>query len=254
MSAGQREHDVVLPVGYFDPTGRIHRRAALRKMRGHEEALLYDASLSAGRLVTELIRGCLVRLGDLGEISAETVSRLYSADRNYLLVELRRFTLGDALPCSYLCPGCGADVAVVEDLSQLAVRRLEGDQKPESARVELEDGYQDREGVHHAEIHLRLPRGDDEELVAETAEKDPLRARDALILRCMESFGTLPRKALEAYGIKILRDLTLGDRQRIYRALDTEAPGVDFRHQVRCPACARSFEAFLEASHFFALG
>jgi len=254
MSLGQREREVVLPVGYSEPTGKIHRRAALRKMRGHEEALLYDPSISAGRLVTELLRGCLVRLGDQGEVSPEAVRRLYSADRNYLLVELRRFTLGDALPCSYLCPGCGADVAVVEDLAALAVRRIDGDGKPELAVVQLDDGYVDREGVRHTEIRLRLPRGDDEELVAETAEKDPLRARDALILRCVESFGALPRKALEAYGIKILRDLTLGDRQKIYRVLDADAPGVDFRRQVRCPACARSFEAFLEASHFFALG
>jgi len=254
MSSGEREREVVLPVGYADAAGRIHRHAALRKMRGHEEALLYDTSLTAGRLVTELLRGCLLRLGDLGEATAELCTRLYSADRNYLLVELRRFTLGDALPCTYLCPGCGADVALVEDLGRIEVRRLEGDRPPESAVVELEDGYLDREGVRHAELRLRLPRGDDEELVAATAEKDPLRARDALILRCIESFGTLPKKALEAYGIKILRDLTLGDRRRIYRALDTEAPGVDFRRPVRCPSCALHFEAFLEASHFFALG
>lgn len=254
MSGGQREREVVLPVGHADPSGKLHRRAAIRKMRGHEEALLYDTSLSAGRLVTELLRGCLLRLGDFADIQSTLISRLYSADRNYLLVELRRFTLGDALPCSYVCPGCGVDIAVVEDLGRLEVRRLEEGATPQSLVVELEDGHHDREGVRHTTLRLRLPRGDDEELVAETAEKDPLRARDALILRCIESFGTLPRAALEAYGIKILRDLTLGDRKRIYRALDTDAPGVDFRRSVRCTGCSLRFDAFLEASHFFALG
>jgi hypothetical protein len=254
MSPGQREREVFLPVGYADRGGRIHRRAALRKMQGHEEALLYDASLTAGRLVTELLRGCVVRLGDLPEVTPELCGRLYSADRNYLLVELRRFTLGDALPCTYLCPGCGGDVALVEDLGRIEVRRLDEDRKPETTLVELEDGYVDRESGRHTELRLRLPRGDDEELVASTAERDPLRARDALILRCIESFGTLPKNALEAYGVKILRGLTLGDRRRIYRALESEAPGVDFRRPVRCPTCALHFEAFLEASHFFALG
>jgi len=248
------DREVVLPVGHADPSGKIHRRAAIRKMTGHEEALLYDSSLSAGRLVTQLIHGCLVRLGDVMDITPDLVSRLYSADRNYLLVEIRRFTLGDALPCSYVCPGCSAEVAVVEDLGSLQVRRIENGQKPETRLVELEDGHRDRDGVHHGALRLRLPRGDDEELVAETAERDPLRARDALILRCIESFGTLPKPAIEAYGIKILRDLTLGDRRRIYRALDVEAPGVEFRRTTRCPGCAQSFEAFLEASHFFALG
>ncbi len=149
--------EVVLPVGYADPAGRIHRRAALRKMRGHEEALLYDPSITAGRLVTELLRGCLVRLGDITDVARELCSRLYSADCNYLLVELRRFTLGDALPCSYLCPGCGGDVSVVEDLSRIEVRRLDGERPPESAVVELEDGYQDREGVRHTEAPPPAP-------------------------------------------------------------------------------------------------
>ena len=40
---------------------------------------------------------CLVRLGDLQPVPAEAVSRLYTADRNYLLVEIRRATLGDLL-------------------------------------------------------------------------------------------------------------------------------------------------------------
>jgi hypothetical protein len=254
MSGREREREVALPVGHEGPDGKIHRRAVIRKMTGHEEALIYDTSLSAGRLVTELLSGTLLRVGDMSEISPPLVSHLYSADRSYLLVELRRFTLGDALPCSYVCPACGADVSVVEDLGALPVRRLAEGERAGKIRVDLEDGYHDREGVRHTELRLRLPRGDDEELVAETAEKDPLRARDALILRCIESFGALPRTALEAYGIKILRDLTLGDRRRIYQALDTEAPGVDFRRSLRCPACARGFHAFLEASHFFALG
>jgi hypothetical protein len=254
MNSAQGEREVMLPVGYPGRAGGFERRATLRKMRGHEEALLYDTSLSAGRLVTEIVRGCLVRLGDSTDVTPEMVSGLYSADRNYLLVELRRFTLGDALQCSYLCPGCGAEVALVEDLSRIDVRRFDGNGKPDGILVELEDGYQDGEGARHSSIRLRLPRGDDEEFVSETAEKDPLRARDVLILRCIESFGTLPRKALEAYGIKIIRDLTLGDRKRIYRAFDTEAPGVDFRRPVQCSSCMLRFEAFLEVSRFFELG
>src|SRR5512142_329935 len=109
MGVGQ-EREITLPIGYCDEAGHMHRRAVLRKMRGHEEALLYDSSLSAGQLVTALLRSCLLRLGDLPNIPAKTVSNLYSADRNYLLVELRRFTLGDSMPCTYACPSCNADV------------------------------------------------------------------------------------------------------------------------------------------------
>jgi hypothetical protein len=254
METRQREYETVLPVGYADAAGHFHRRAVLRKMRGHEEALFYDSSLSAGRLVTELIRGCLVRLGEVDTVTSDLVAGMYSADRNYLVVELRRITLGDRMQASYTCPSCGGDTTVTEDLAGVHVRRLAEGARPESVRVELEDGYEDRDGVTHRELRLRLPRGTDEEFVARTAEQDPLRARDALVLRCIESFGTLRREALEAYGFKILRDLSLGDRRRIYGALESQAPGVDFRRTVRCARCTREFGATLEASGFFAPG
>lgn len=253
MRTGQREFEVLLPIGYTDEAGRVHRRAVIRKMRGHEEALLYDPTLTAGQLVTELIRNCLVRLGELESIEADVVAGLYTADRNYLLLELRRITLGDRLRASYLCPRCGSDVSVMEDLGQIEVRRLEEGQTLADIPLELEDGYLDREGTLHTELALTLPRGIDEEFVSPMAAKDPLKAQDALILRCIKRFGTLPKAALEAYGVKILRDLTMGDRQRLHQALNGQMPGVNFQRSLRCEGCGTTFEGVMDVSNFFTL-
>jgi hypothetical protein len=251
MEGLQSDSEALLPIGYQDGKGGIHRRAVLRKMRGHEEALFYDGALSAGRLVTELIARCLVRLGDLPAVTPELSAQLFSADRNYLVVELRRITLGNELPASYTCPSCGGETAVVERLGDLEVRRLPEGAKPEVITVELDDGYRDRDGALHKQIRLRLPRGIDEESVSRAAEQDPLRARDALTLRCIESFGTLRKESLEAYGIKILRDLTMGDRRRLYQAVESASPGIDFRRTIHCGRCGSDFGAVLEASGFF---
>jgi hypothetical protein len=226
----------------------------LRKLTGHEEALFYDASLTSARLATEIIKGCTLRLGDLAEVNTEVASGLFSADRNYLLVELRRITLGNELRSSYACPACGAENTVVEDLGNLPVRRVPEGEVPETIPVALVDGYRDRDGVLHNELRLRLPRGTDEEFVSRTAETDLLRARDAFLLRCVASFGTLPQSTLEALGFKILRDLTLADRRRIYEALEQHAPGVDFRRRLSCATCSSPFDAVLEASGFFVSG
>lgn len=254
MSARHVEYEVTLPVGHIDASGRAHRRASIRKMRGHEEALFYDPLLTPGRLVTELVKGCLIRLGDVDALTSDLVSQLYSADRNYLIVELRRITLGDKLQASYTCSICGGETTVVEDLGALPVRRLENGSGPAPIVVTLEDGYEDRDGAVHREVTLHLPRGSDEEFVSRVVEKDPLRARDALILRCIDAFGTLRRQALESYGIKILRDLTMGDRRLLYRAIEEQTPGVDFRRSVTCAHCNGKFNAVLEASGFFVLG
>lgn len=253
MDAGQGHFEVMLPIGYTSADGVIHRRAVLRKMRGYEEALLYDPALTAGQLVTELLRSCLVRLGDLPAVDADTVAQLYTADRNFLLLELRRITLGNRLRTWYTCPRCAAQITVTEDLSQLEVRRLADHQTLDDVVVDLEDGYVDRHGTRHTQLRLTLPRGVDEEFVAPMIEKDPLRAQDALVLRCIKGFGTLPRAALEAYGVKVLRELTLGDRQRLQQAFDGQMPGVNFQRTVTCPQCGSSFQGVMDLSNFFVL-
>ena len=253
MTQGQREFEVFLPIGYADEAGRVQRRAVLRKMTGHEEALLYDTSLTAGRLVTELLRSCLVRLGELEAVDAGLVAQLYTADRNYLLLELRRITLGDHLAAAYTCPRCGASVPVAEDLGQLEVRRLPEGQGLADITVHLEDGYVDRQGTLHSDVTLTLPRGVDEEFVSPLAATDLLRAQDALILRCVKRFGALPKAALEAYGVKILRDLTMGDRGRLHAALNGQLPGVNFVRPVQCGQCGTTFQGVLDVTHFFTL-
>lgn len=254
MSPPTREFRAMLPIGYTDKDGRVHRRAVLRKVRGHEEALLHDPALTPPEFVTELILGCLLVLGGLEEVSRDVIANLYTADRNYLLLEIRRITLGDQMPAAYRCPNCGASVIVTEDLDALPVRRRDGDDEERlEFVVELEDGYLDRDGEHHTSVEVALPRGVDEEFVAPMLDRDPMKAHDALLLRCVRRFGTLPRAALEGYGVKILRDLTLGDRRRLQRAIDGDAPGVDFERSIGCGDCGAQFTQTLDVSGFFLL-
>lgn len=255
MTTLQREREVLLPVGYVDERGHVHRRAVIRKMRGHEEALLYDAALSAGQLVSELIRSCVIRLGDLPALDSSVVTRLYTVDRNYLLMEIRRFTLGDRLQARYACPHCGAGITVVEDLGQVAVHRLGDQERLQDISVTLEDGYTDRSGTTHRELTLSLPSGADEEFVSPMIERDPLKAQDALLLRCIRHFGTLTQAVLEAYGVKILRDLTLNDRLRLQAALAGEqTPGPNLHRSIECGPCGARFDGVMDMSHFFVPG
>jgi hypothetical protein len=251
MSNATQPHEFDLPIGLRDADGNLHRRALVRKMRGHEEALLYERDLGLAGLVSHIIGGTLLRLGSLEAPGPEVASRLYSADRNYLLLQVRRTTLGDEMRASYTCPACTAEVRIVERLGRIPVRSLVQGGDPESVPVELEDGYTGRDGTEHRSVILRLPRGDDEAFVAPLIERDPMKAADALTLRCIRTFGSLPREELEAYGLRILRDLSLGDRLRLQRALSDDSPGADLRREVRCSACDTRFGRLLDVSDFF---
>ena len=248
------DYSVELPVGLLDPSGRLHRTAALRKMRGYEEDLLYDTRLDGGRLITALLSACVVRVGDVSPVTAELIAELTSADRDYLLVELRRISLGSRLDGQHTCPACRAPLRVVDDLGALPVRRLPADALPYSVDLELEDGYTDREGTTHRTVTLRLPTGHDESFVARTAERDPIRARDALLLRCITAFGDLGPAQLEGFGGQVLRSLSLADRRTLWQAFVHDRPGVDFHRRIDCPQCGHRFRAVMDAADFFGQG
>ena len=98
MSGAPPSHLAVeLPVGHTDRSGRVHRTALLRKVTGREEELLYAGGLNGGQLVTMLLAACITRLGTLERVDRELVADLFVADRNQLLLDLRRHTLGPIL-------------------------------------------------------------------------------------------------------------------------------------------------------------
>ena len=241
--------ELALPVGWSDGDGRRHREARLRKMTGHDEALLYAASRSAFERVSALLSACLCRLGPLSEVTPAIASELALADRDYLLVELRRISLGDRVLAVYPCPACGAENRVIEELSALDVRSWEGEAL--CVDVELEDGYRDRRGAVHRHVRLRPPRGDDLGHLEAVLARDPLRAQEVLLLRCIERLGDMPRAELEATGMKVLRDLSLADRHALRRAVDDHMPGIDFRRSIRCGSCGHRFTALLDTADFF---
>jgi len=253
--APRRQFEVTLPIGYADEAGTVHREVVLRKMTGREEAILADRKFqrNGGKLVTELLHSCVLSIGTHQANGRGPIAKLYSADRNYLLLRLRAITFGPELPATYTCAGCGESFEVTEDLDELPVRELPDGDDPADILVELEDGYVDRDGEVHTALTLRLPTGADEEAVAAQMRDNASLGKNALLARCMKSLGELPRHRVEALGPVIMRELTLTDRRRIDRAMNDAAPGVDLTRALDCPSCGKGFTATLDMSLFFAM-
>ena len=252
---GRMETEFVLPVGYTDEEGKSHRTVVLRKMTGKEEAILADRrnQRNGGKLVTELLHSCLVRLGDLPKNGPGPIENMYSADRNFMLLKLRTITFGSELPARYTCPSCNESVQVTENLDELPVRSVGEDESPEDIVVALEDGYLDKDGQIHRALRMRLPTGADEAAVAPQIRQNVSLGKNALLARCLKSLGDIPRHRIEAIGSKIMAELTLTDRRMIDKALNQAAPGVDLVREVDCPHCGVMFKSNLDMTHFLSL-
>jgi hypothetical protein len=249
---GRWESEFKLPIGFTDENGKLHRDVVLRKMTGKEEAILADKrnQRNGGRLVSELIHSCMVKLGDLPKNGVSTVERMYSADRNFMLLKLRCITFGSELQARYTCPTCNESLQLVEDLDEMPVRALADGELIEDVVVELQDGFADKDGQIHTTLRMRLPTGADESAVALQMRQNASLAKNALLSRCLKSLGDLPTHRLEAIGPKILSELTLTDRRLIDRALNQAAPGVDLIREISCPGCGGEFKSSLDMTHF----
>ena len=246
---------VTLPVGYLSETdGQLFRQATLRKMTGKEEALLSDPTLrsNGGKLITALLSNCVTALEGVQPVEADTIRQLTSADRNFLLLELRRLTFGDEMEAHYRCPKCQGVTTVLENLSDLEVRQTENGSIPKIA-VTLQDGYQDPDGTWQSDFVFQLPTGEDEEVAAGRRDANPTRQRDALLSRCLHQVGDLEDKRIRALGSRILSDLSMGDRRLIQQAMDAQAPGPDLTRSILCSHCGEEYRTALDMSRFFPL-
>ncbi|MFC0597815.1 hypothetical protein [Streptomyces palmae] len=249
-----REFEFELPVGYEDAEGQVHRTAVLRKMTGRDEAIMADKRhrSNGARMISELLGNCLVRLGTIENPGLRVAQQLYSADRHYLLMKLREITFGAEMQATYSCPTCQEATVLVEDLAELEVVRLGGDEVLEDLVVRLEDGYVDRSGTVFDVLVFRYPTGVDEERIAAASRDNASRGKNALMARCLKSMGDMPRPRLEALGSAVFSDMTLSDRRLIDQAMLSRGLGVSMQRSVNCGGCGRDYDAAIDMSNFLA--
>jgi hypothetical protein len=81
------EFEFVLPKGYIDKDGNLHREGTMRLANAKDEILpLQDPRVvrNQGFLIVILLSRVITRLGDLREINPGVIENLFAADLSYL--------------------------------------------------------------------------------------------------------------------------------------------------------------------------
>ncbi len=112
------EFEFVLPRGYVDADGRVHKKGAMRLATAMDEiAPLRDPRVKANEayLTVILLSRVITRLGDLPSVTTKTIENLYAADLAYLQDFYRRINEEGQNIIRVTCPACGHtfDVEVV---------------------------------------------------------------------------------------------------------------------------------------------
>ncbi|MEA2721881.1 MAG: hypothetical protein QOJ39_3745 [Candidatus Eremiobacteraeota bacterium] len=212
--------EITLPGGLV--TGdRCVRRVALAPLDGFaEDWLARHGGSHSAEATTALLGLCIVAPTDVS--GTELARELLAGDRDFLMLQLRRLTLGDVVQAVLRCPACDAKIDVTIDARDVAVEAHE----QLAATYELTDGERT--------VRYRLPNGADQEAVAGL---DAARGAQVLFERCVAADGPLP--------------LSAETHAAVIAAMDARAPKIDLELDVACPECPHAFVAPLDVTAFF---
>lgn len=222
-----------LPCGWLAPDGQVHAEVLIRAMRGSEEDILAAENVAPGVKMEQILLGCLVSLGPVSgrQQLAEIVPQLSIGDRLFLLLAIRRATLGDTYPYVAKCPACGRKDLYMADLGGLAVRPM-----PDPSR-RVYDGvlpggstvrWSVMTGLSEAKA-LRLPAAQ--------------RKADSVTLSIAARVELIADKPV---SVPQLKDLPMADRNALRDMFAEAEGGVETSLDFECPACGEAWEEELE--------
>lgn len=205
----------------------------LRELTGAEEELLTNPKLlKSGDAINQVLRNCLLSLGDTTEVSMTHVLDLLAGDRLFLLVKLRQISLGDEMTVTLICPNppCQATNQVAINLDDLPVT-------PYTEQREFTSTLPGS-GQTVRFIHL------DGHMEKRLAALPEATLSQAMLIRLREIDGTPPTK-------KTLTDMGLKDRQALRQAMLEADAGIDTVIAMTCEGCGTPVRTRIEGTPNF---
>jgi hypothetical protein len=205
----------------------------LKEMTGAEEELLTNQRLiRTGDAINQVLRNCIVRIGEKSEPSVSDVLDLLSGDRLFALVRLRQISLGDEVELEPNCPNsaCRMTNYLTVNLEELEVTsytdKREFDFKLPGSKKTVRYGYLD---------------GHKEKRLASLREPN---ITSAMLIRILDIDGKPPSK-------KILAEMSMRDRRALREEMARVDAGIDTTVEVECDGCGTHIRTRLEAEPAF---
>lgn len=230
---------VNLPSGYLDDAGTVHETATIREMTGVEEDLLTATKTPVWQRMQKILENCVSVIGavDRANLGAgpwsKVVKSLPAADRLFLIVELRKLSLGKFFSFKAQCTNgeCRHIASYEVDLDTFVIKGL-----PDKTK-RFWDGALPRSGYKYV---AKAQTGEDEERLDKVA-KDTKDLTSLIILgRLIELNGQNP------VTLDQVKKLSMVDREHLRKDFRDHEGSVEDKVDVTCSACGTDFQAEVE--------
>jgi hypothetical protein len=111
----QTEFQFVLPRGYRDDNGTVHREGAMRLATARDEIMPqsdFRVRENPAYLTVLLLTRTVTRLGSLTEVDSYVIENLFASDLAFLQDLYRRINQEGHTEAAVTCPNCGNEFTV----------------------------------------------------------------------------------------------------------------------------------------------
>lgn len=237
----------ILPGGYWDSAGVLHREFELAVLTGRDEELLVQARpAETASLVTAVLSRCVRRLGRISPVSEEITRQLLVADRQYLLLKLRQATFGGLVRGDVFCPWpeCGTHVSVEFTINDVPI--VEAVERAPFFDMTLSVEACGEEGEAWRQISFRLPNGADQEVASPLLSDNEAQALTQILIGCLRRIGSCAPPSAERVAA-----LSALARSEIEIEMERLAPRIELDMETNCPECGRPFVVPFDLHRFF---
>ena len=237
--------------GVKDDNDVIHTEFTLREMTGRDEEAIHksDVKYNGSKVASVLLNRCVTSIGNITPKSIgrskweELIKSIYTGDQDYMLIQLRKLSIGDEIEVNHVCPNkdCKAKLVSTLSVDELEIQPFKGERE---IPFELLKGYRDKKGEVHTKGVLRLPTGFDREVLTPLAKSNLAKAETVMLTRlCKFDSG--------AYvDDDVMSSLSVRDREYLQKILHEHFFGIKLEIEVTCDTCGETFNGMFNASNF----
>jgi len=242
-----------LPCGLGpDKEGKVHREAEIIPMTGlvRKNIARPEVRQNLAKIVDVVLLACLKKIGPMDRIDRRVLDKLLIGDRDQLLVEIRRLSLGDVIHSTIVCGSCNQKSDITFHLDRLTVRTLpdkgDGIEVVNGERVFTIDQMTEDER-YTIKGKFRFPNGSDQTTLGATVSKNPVEAAYQMYMRCLVEWDGQP---VEKVSGTLFEDSPLPVVDAVDAEFRKRMPGPDLDQKAICSLCGAENEMDLRASDF----
>lgn len=233
-----QDGEVTLCAGLLTPEGVVDT-AYVRELNGRDEEAIARLSSPGKQLLTILSRG-VERLGNAAP-SEDELEMLLAADRDLLLLEIRKVTFGDIIELPFMCPECMSidddPIDYKYDLNDIPVEYLKDKVGDRVFTVKLRIG----------EARCSLPNGVVQKELYLSNNKSSSEMNTMMLFNCVRSIN-----GNDVLMRETILELGMADRDTLIKEIGKRIPGPQWADiKLACLDCGEEVPYPLTADSLF---